>query len=96
MTDDDRDVLIEHLRFVILAAADDIESWGAYAGEYFQEKWDLSGDIKLYRELATKPSLKLIERFHEPSRGDPPHCLVDGQAHPCAAVRLARRTGGKL
>jgi hypothetical protein len=27
------------------AARDAIAEWGAYAGPYFQEKWDLAGDI---------------------------------------------------
>jgi hypothetical protein len=31
-------------------AADAIESWGAYADEYFQYKWDLAGDIRNARE----------------------------------------------
>ncbi len=33
-------------------AADCIESWGAYAGEYFQKKHDLAGDIRKFREFA--------------------------------------------
>ena len=26
-------------------ARSDVESWGAYASEYFKEKWDLAGDL---------------------------------------------------
>ena len=33
-------------------AADDIDSWACYAGEYFQEKHDLNGDIKNWRGRA--------------------------------------------
>lgn len=33
-------------------AADDIESWGAYAGHYFQQKHDLAGCVASYRALA--------------------------------------------
>ena len=27
-------------------AAHDVSEWGAYASEYFQEKWDLKGTVK--------------------------------------------------
>ena len=33
------------LRVALGRAADDIESWGAYASSYFQEKWNLQADI---------------------------------------------------
>lgn len=33
--------LLEALRW----AREDVEHWGAYASEYFQEKWDLAGDL---------------------------------------------------
>ncbi len=33
-------------------ASEDIDGWGAYAGEYFQEKWDYQGDIEKYRQRA--------------------------------------------
>jgi hypothetical protein len=88
---DDLRAEVEHLRHVILAAADDIEWWGTYASDYFQEKWDLKGDIARYRAFAHNPTLALIEEFHEPSDDHPPHCTVDGQAYPCAAVRLYQR-----
>jgi hypothetical protein len=35
-------------------ARDDIESWGAYATDYFQDKWDLEGCIKRYDEVLAK------------------------------------------
>ena len=35
----------ERLREALREAADGIESWGAYASDYFKEKWDLAGDI---------------------------------------------------
>jgi hypothetical protein len=35
----------EALRAALAQAADDIESWGAYASDYFQQKHDLQGDI---------------------------------------------------
>jgi hypothetical protein len=40
---------VTRLRAALLEAADDVQSWGAYAGEYFQEKWDLAGDIARIR-----------------------------------------------
>lgn len=43
---------ITELRAALREAADDIESWGAYASDYFQEKWDLAGDVTKYRALA--------------------------------------------
>jgi hypothetical protein len=34
---------------LLAEAVDDIEHWGSYAGEYFQEKWNLAGDLAKYR-----------------------------------------------
>lgn len=39
----------ERLRVALGRAADDIESWGAYASSYFQEKWNLQADIDAAR-----------------------------------------------
>lgn len=36
---------IDRLRRALLEARDCVESWGAYAGDYFQEKHDLAGDL---------------------------------------------------
>jgi len=38
-------VEIERLRAALREARDDVDSWGAYASPYFQEKWDLEGDL---------------------------------------------------
>ena len=35
-------------------AVDDIESWGAYASDYFQKKHDLDGTVERYRALIEK------------------------------------------
>lgn len=35
------------------AAMEDVEHWGAYAGEYFQDKHDLDGDLARIAEQAT-------------------------------------------
>ena len=54
-TDADNDELREEnqrLRKLLLEAANDIEEWGAYAGDYFQEKHDLAGDVAKYRRAA--------------------------------------------
>jgi len=34
-------------------AMEDVEHWGAYAGEYFQDKHDLDGDLSRISEQAT-------------------------------------------
>ena len=44
----------EKLRTLLLEAAEDIESWGVYASDYFAEKWDLAGDIEKYKKAAEK------------------------------------------
>lgn len=36
---------IRALRDALIRAREDMEGWGSYAGEYFQEKWDLAGDL---------------------------------------------------
>lgn len=43
--------LIAELVEALSEATDEIESWGAYAGEYFQEKHDLKGVIKQFRDI---------------------------------------------
>ena len=40
---------IERLREKYQEAIDDIEEWGAYASEYFQEKWKLKECIEQHR-----------------------------------------------
>jgi len=40
---------IERLREKYEEAIDDIEEWGAYAPEYFQEKWELKECIEQHR-----------------------------------------------
>ena len=45
---------IERLRAALIDAADSVEDWGAYAAEYFQEKWDLKGDIAAIRAAAVE------------------------------------------
>jgi hypothetical protein len=58
MTDDEIQTMlaeVERLRAALVEAADDLESWGAYAGEYFREKWDLAGDVARIRLAAVAP-----------------------------------------
>lgn len=43
---------IERLRNLLAEAAEEIENWGAYADQYFQEKWKLEEVIKKYREAS--------------------------------------------
>jgi gamma-glutamyl:cysteine ligase YbdK (ATP-grasp superfamily) len=42
----------DRLKEALKEAATDIEGWGAYAGEYFQDKHDLKGDVERYRKIA--------------------------------------------
>lgn len=42
----------DRLRALLAEAADCIASWGSYASEYFQEKHDLEGDVRRFREGA--------------------------------------------
>jgi len=41
----DLEVEVKRLREALSEAADDIESWGAYADAYFQKKHDLEGCV---------------------------------------------------
>ena len=34
-------------------AAEDVAEWGAYASEYFQEKWNLEGTLHKWQDRAT-------------------------------------------
>jgi hypothetical protein len=43
----------ELLRSGYEEAVVDIESWAAYASDYFKEKWDLEGDLKGHRAILT-------------------------------------------
>ena len=43
---------IERLRTLLAEAADEIESWGAYAGSHFQQKHDLAGTVARFRKAA--------------------------------------------
>ena len=40
---------IDRLRDLLSEAVEDIQSWGGYASEYFQDKHDLKGCIARYR-----------------------------------------------
>lgn len=42
------------LRTLLTEAAEDIADWGAYAGEYFQQKHDLAGCVARYRAALGK------------------------------------------
>jgi predicted RNase H-like nuclease (RuvC/YqgF family) len=45
---------VKELEAKLSEAADEIESWGAYASEYFQEKHDLPGVVREFREFTLK------------------------------------------
>ena len=44
----------EELRQGYKEAVQDIEGWAAYASDYFKEKHDLAGDLKVHRNILTK------------------------------------------
>lgn len=46
----------ERLRALLAEAADDVADWGEYASPYFQQKYDLAGDVKKYRDAALTPN----------------------------------------
>ena len=53
MTPEEREAwLIQRLRDVADEAAEDVEQWGNYAADYFQQKWNLAGTIAYYRAIA--------------------------------------------
>ncbi len=43
---------IKRLKVLLFMAAEDIADWGSYAGEYFQHKHDLEGNIQHYKEAS--------------------------------------------
>ena len=45
----------ERMRALAGEAIDSIEEWGAYAYDYFKEKWDLTGTVKGYRDRLSNP-----------------------------------------
>ncbi|MCY1308338.1 hypothetical protein D9M70_583380 [compost metagenome] len=45
---------VDGLRTLLTEAAEDIADWGAYAGEYFQQKHDLAGCVARYRAALDK------------------------------------------
>lgn len=49
----DMEAELERLRVLLDEAADCIAGWGAYASEYFQDKHDLAGDVRRFREAAS-------------------------------------------
>lgn len=51
--------LAEEAAKLLQQASEDIEDWGSYASDYFQEKHDLLGDIKKYSDKS-KELLTLI------------------------------------
>ena len=46
----DKDREIDRLRAALADAIEEVESWGAYASEYFQDKHDLAGVLTRLRE----------------------------------------------
>lgn len=45
---------LEEVRSALIDSKESMEEWAAYAGDYFREKWDLKGDLKLIEEAITK------------------------------------------
>lgn len=51
---------VEALEAALGEAVDMVIDWGSYASEYFQEKWDLEGDVEKLR-TALRPELPASE-----------------------------------
>ena len=49
-----RDEEVRELVEALRDAIDEVENWGAYASEYFQEKHDLSGTVAKLRAILAK------------------------------------------
>lgn len=43
---------IDRLRSLLAEAHEAVESWGAYAGDYFQEKWGWRQDVEKFAPFA--------------------------------------------
>ena len=50
---DEAEAEIERLRAQLVEAIEDIESWGAYAEDYFKEKWDFAGCVERHKSALT-------------------------------------------
>jgi hypothetical protein len=48
------ETLVAELAKGLHEAYEMVDSWGAYAGDYFQEKWDLEGDLRQLAETYAK------------------------------------------
>lgn len=51
---DPRDARIAEMEAALAEAIDDIESWGGYASEYFQDKHDLPGCLVKHRAVLNR------------------------------------------
>lgn len=54
-----RDAAIAELLETIKLAEEMVAEWGAYASDYFQNKWDLSGDLEKLRAVIAKHERKV-------------------------------------
>jgi hypothetical protein len=45
-----KDNQIAQLKTLLVEASEDIAGWGAYAEDYFQEKWGLKKTVEKYRK----------------------------------------------
>ena len=43
---------IKRLKALLADAAEDINHWAGYAGDYFQDRWDSEADVKRYKEAS--------------------------------------------
>ena len=53
---DEAEAEIERLRAQLVEAIEDIESWGAYAEDYYKEKWELAGCVERHKAALTPNS----------------------------------------
>lgn len=78
----------------IAEAADEIESWGSYASEYFQKKHDLAGTVARFRS-ANQDALNQIKAGYEATIADvrsnllAASCYIDCLGGNSTAYRIA-------
>lgn len=81
MTPNSHEYLLRDVLEALKRAQGDIQGWGAYAAEYFKEKWDLDGDI----EALNEPIARLAAFLDDvPDHNDEKYNeLYDGYQHDC-------------
>lgn len=75
---------INQLQELLSDAADSVEEWGAYVSPYFQEKWDLVGDIARIRAAVGKTTIEEKPPVEPEEVYSPNTVIVDDKCRKCA------------